>query len=207
MTATQRAAERTRRLLDARAPDWLWRRVAAGIGVTAVVAALLLDPRDLLRAPILALGAFLLGYAISPDYDRYYLEGFADGLTAGAELAAAELESGARPLLPGLPTGAPPDEPKPAPRALYPPGGDDPDGDGSAPAIDLVDALGLQRIARPARPLAGLDGDPLPRPESTYRPRSSGFPDPPAGRPRPARRIAPARPSTRGTDRPSQREE
>lgn len=137
-------------------------RAAAQLAGLGFAAAGLVVGQPALLVP----AAFLLGWSVSRDAERAYMEGFADGTLAASELDAASDGGGYRGGVPGLPDDAGDDEARPAPRPLVrrfgPPSGTEPVGFG-------VDGRSGPRP--PSGPYAP-DGSPAARPATI----STGIP-------------------------------
>lgn len=158
-------ANRTRRLARSWAPDNQARRILlpAGCVLFALGAAKG-------RLATTALGAFLIGWAANPDPNRYYLEGFSDGL-----VAEPDVEAGPGRALRGLPEEPRNPEPRPAPRT----GGQAWSDDRAGPegAASIAAAIGIELEPGRARQPVDDAGNPLAgaiRREATG-PRPSGF--------------------------------
>lgn len=145
-----------------RPPDSTLRFVLLAAGAALIGIGFAADPRvDWL----MVVGGLTAGYAFRPEADRYYMEGFSDGVEAGARLAdernaarLAEDRAGLR---------------RDEPRAVA--GGVDPD-QRSAGTPDPVgrysEPAAEDRGTRPARPPITEDGRPIP----ASGPRAPAFP-------------------------------
>jgi hypothetical protein len=152
---------RTRAVARARPPGMFWRRIAIVGGGAAFAAAIVVPSLWFVAAA----GAFLVGWAFQPEAERYYLEGFTDGLATAPGL---EGDGGS---IPGVQPGPVDDDAGPTVRRARP---RQPADRGSAvdDVIDLASATGTSFPDRPARPRLTPYGDAVPI-------RSAGPPPPP----------------------------
>lgn len=149
-------AARTKRLARSWAPDNQARRILLPVGLALGFAGVTR------RSPTMtALGALLVGWAANPDPNRYYLEGFSDGLAAEPDLRAAApaVEAGPGAALRGLPGQPRPDDPGAADGTRHRAWSDD--RAGPAAAHGIADAIGVEIVPRPARQPFDNDGNPI----------------------------------------------
>ena len=80
--ATEDTLARTARRI--RPPDSLMRFALLAAGAALILIGFAADPWH--PAPVVV-GALAVGYSFRPEADRYYMEGFSDGVEAGSQLA------------------------------------------------------------------------------------------------------------------------
>lgn len=169
-------------------PSDHWPRVAVvGVGLALAGGGVAIG------APLLGIvGGLCIGLTFSREPDRYYLEGFSDGLSMAPELAGAD-DARRR----GGPAPAPEPRESVDERALDDAGRDEPAPVGAGPFADLGAALGIPESARYPRVARGIDGEPIVlRAGGADGPRPSSFPAI-----EPARPARPARSAGRGEAR------